>query len=238
MGFLQQDTNNVILDAVLTDVGRQFLARNDGSFSIVKFALGDDDVDYSVIQKFGRTVGKEKIEKNTPVMEAQTVGNLAQKYRLVSVSNPNLVRLPNVILAAGATNDLVTLGRNLNKTSTLTLEQQIQDESEINPELRDQIFVVEMNNLFLRVVNTEPDNIDSAQRATYLITRDSVSTALQGSKTTFTISVQSITDAQFDVFGQTSSGSTTKNILQTIVRVTGVNSGAVKEFTVQISRTS
>jgi hypothetical protein len=238
MGFLQADTNNIILDAVLTDIGRQFLARNDGSFSIVKFALGDDDVDYSVIQKFGRTVGKEKIEKNTPVLEAQTVGNLAQKFRLVSVSNPNLVRLPNVILSAGATNDLVTLGRNLNKTATLTLQQQIQDESEINPELRDQIFIVEMNNLFLRVVNTEPDNIDSSQRATYLITRDSVSTALQGSKTTFTLSVQSITDAQFDVFGQTSSGSSTKNIIRTIVRVSGVNSGAVKEFTVQISRTS
>ena len=35
MGFLQNDTNNIIVDAVLTDLGREFLARNDGSFSIV-----------------------------------------------------------------------------------------------------------------------------------------------------------------------------------------------------------
>ena len=41
MGFLDHSTNNIILDAVLTDVGRQFLSRNDGSFSIVKFAFID-----------------------------------------------------------------------------------------------------------------------------------------------------------------------------------------------------
>jgi hypothetical protein len=94
MGFLQGDTNNIILDAVLTDKGREFLARNDGSFSIVKFAPGDDEVDYTIITKFGRTVGKEKIEKNTPIFEALTNGSLSQKYKLVSVSNPNLIRLP------------------------------------------------------------------------------------------------------------------------------------------------
>ena len=64
MGYLDHSTNNIIVDAVLTDIGREFLARNDGSFSIVKFALGDDEVDYTMIEKFGRTVGKEKIEKN------------------------------------------------------------------------------------------------------------------------------------------------------------------------------
>ena len=53
MGFLEHDTNNIILDAVLTDLGRQFLARNDGSFSIVKFALSDDEVDYTLIKKYG-----------------------------------------------------------------------------------------------------------------------------------------------------------------------------------------
>ena len=62
MGFLDHSTNNIIVDAVLTDLGRQALAKNDGSFNIYQFGLGDDEVDYSIIQKFGRTVGKEKIE--------------------------------------------------------------------------------------------------------------------------------------------------------------------------------
>ena len=60
MGFLDHSTNNIIVDAVLTDLGRQSLAKNDGSFQIFQFALGDDEVDYGVIQQFGRTVGREK----------------------------------------------------------------------------------------------------------------------------------------------------------------------------------
>ena len=97
MGFIQGDTNNIILDGVLTDLGRQFIAKNDGSFSIVKFACSDDEVDYSIIQQFGRTFGQEKIEKNTPVFEALTNQNLAQKYRLLSISNPNIIRYCNSI---------------------------------------------------------------------------------------------------------------------------------------------
>src|SRR5574343_1114174 len=113
MGYLDHSTNNILLDAVLTDTGRQFLARNDGSFSINKFALGDDEVDYTIIQKYGRTVGKEKIEKNTPVFEALTNQSHAQKYRLISVSNPNLLRLPALSLSGDSTvdgtNDIITL---------------------------------------------------------------------------------------------------------------------------------
>ena len=56
MGWLDHSTNNIILDAVLTDVGREFLARNDGSFNIVKFSLSDEDVDYSIIKKYGRSI--------------------------------------------------------------------------------------------------------------------------------------------------------------------------------------
>jgi hypothetical protein len=67
MGFLDHSTNNIILDAVLTDVGRRKLADNDGGFRIAFFSLADDEVDYTTIQKFGRTVGKEKIAKTTPV---------------------------------------------------------------------------------------------------------------------------------------------------------------------------
>ena len=67
MGYLDNSTNNVILDAVLTDYGRQQLASANNAFSITYYALGDDEVDYRLIKKYGRAVGKEKIEKNTPI---------------------------------------------------------------------------------------------------------------------------------------------------------------------------
>ena len=234
MGFLQGDTNNVILDAVLTDTGRQFLSRNDGSFSVVKFAVGDDEVDYGIIQKYGRTVGKEKLEKNTPVFEALTNGSLAQKFRCVSVSNPNLIRLPNLTFSGegvDATNNIVTIGNTTVKSRTLTVFQNIQDETSIDVELRDQSFIVELSNLFLQVVGSAPDNIDSQQRATYILTRDAGETALGGSRVTFTVATKAITDSQFQIYGATSN----KTQINTFMKVSGVQSGAVLEFQVQIS---
>ncbi|MFA6049718.1 MAG: hypothetical protein WC761_00705 [Candidatus Paceibacterota bacterium] len=234
MGFLQGDTNNIILDAVLTDTGRQFLARNDGSFSVVKFAAGDDEVDYTVIQKYGRTVGKEKIEKNTPIFEALTNGSLAQKYRCVSVSNNNLIRLPNLTFTGegvDSTNTIVSIGNTTVKRRTLTVFQDIQDETSIDVELRDQAFIVELSNQFLQVVGSAPDNIDGQQRATYILTRDAGETALGGSRITFTMATKAISDSQFQVYGTTAN----KNQINTYVKISGVQSGTVLEFQVQIA---
>lgn len=236
MGFLQGDTNNIILDAVLTDQGRQFLSRNDGSFSIVKFALGDDEVDYSIIQKYGRTVGKEKIEKNTPIFEALTNGSLAQKYRCISVSNPNLIRLPNITFTGEGvdlTNNILSIGNTTQKRRTITVSQDIQNETSIDVELRDQSFIVEMNNQFLQVIGTAPDNIDGQQKATYIIARDAGETSLGGSKLTITIATKSITESQFQVYG----AAFNKNLITTYVKVSGVQSGAVLEFQTQINKT-
>lgn len=220
-----------MLDAVLTDIGRQFLSRNDGSFSIVKFALGDDEVDYTIIQKFGRTVGKEKIEKNTPIFEALTNQSFGQKFRLVSVSNPNLIRFPSLTLVGGST--IVQMGRSTTRQTRLIVQQSIQNENTIDVELRDQAFEIELNNLFLQVTSNSPDNIDGQQRARYLIPRDSAQTAQGGSQLTFTLELKSITDAQFTVFGTTQD----KTQIRTFVKVTGLQSGTVREFEVLISKT-
>ena len=237
MGFLQNDTNNIILDAVLTDKGREFLARNDGSFSIVKFAPGDDEVDYTIIQKFGRTVGKEKIEKNTPIFEALTNQSYAQKFRLISVSNPNLIRLPNLALTGegvDSTNNIVSIGNTTVKRRGITISQTITNETSIDVELRDQAFIVELSNQFLQVVGNSPDNIDNQQRATYILTRDSGETSVGGSKLSFTIGTKAISESEFQIYG----ASFNKSLISTFVKVSGVSSGAVIEFEVQISKDS
>jgi hypothetical protein len=236
MGFLQGDTNNIIIDAVLTDTGRQFLARNDGSFSTVKFAFGDDEVDYSIIEKYGRTVGKEKIEKNTPIFEALTNGALAQKYKCIAVSNPNLVRLPSLSLTAGAgTTGTVSLssgGTSGTRFQRLVIEQTILNEVSISSELVDQSFTIEMNNLFLYVRNNAPYSIDSQRKATYILTRTG-NTSLGGATIDFTVNTQAITDTQYQIYGLPNN----KTRIQTYVKVTGLQSGAVAEFIVEISKT-
>lgn len=236
MGIIQNDTANIIVDAVLTDAGRQAIARNDGSFSIVKFACGDDEVNYKIIKQFGRTIGKEKIEKNTPVFEAITNQAYAQKYKLISISNPNLIRLPYLQLqsdgTANSSGTVISLGNQTIKRSQVTIFQTIQDESSIFIELRDQVFIVELDAKFLEIIQGTPDNIDRLQRATYLLRRDSSETALGGSKVTFTLGVKSILQSQFDTYGSRANTS----IISTFVRVSGVQSGAVYEFEVQISK--
>ena len=91
MGFLDHSTNNIIVDAVLTDYGREQLALlgGNGAGNLVKFyAFADTEVDYSMITKYGTIVGKEKIEKNTPIFEASTSANAGIHTLLVTTENP------------------------------------------------------------------------------------------------------------------------------------------------------
>lgn len=236
MGFLDNSTNNIIMDCVLTDVGRQFLARNDGSFSLVKFAVSDDEINYGIITKYGRTVGREKIEKNTPIFEAMTNQAYAQKYKLVSVSNPNLLRLPSFALSGDSnvdsTTETVTLGRNQQKTATVTVEQTIVNETSIDVELRDQTFTVDVPNTFLQLLRQTPVNIDGQQRASYILTRSPVENSFGGSSVQFTLSVKSLTDALFTVYGTTAD----KTLIKVYLKVTGMQSGAVKDIAVIVNK--
>jgi hypothetical protein len=60
MAFID-NSGDIILDAVLTDAGRKRLAAGDGSFRIAKFALGDDEIDYSLYNTGDTSVLKNKL---------------------------------------------------------------------------------------------------------------------------------------------------------------------------------
>jgi hypothetical protein len=239
MGFLDHSTNNIILDAVLTDTGRQFLSRNNGDFTLFKFALGDDEVNYAIISKYGRSVGREKIEKNTPIFEALTNQAHAQKYKLISVSNSNLIRLPRFNFSGdnASSNGVVTVytttGTGRQTSSALLFEQTLLNETSIDVELRDQTFLVDVPNLFLVIDNGSktPNNIDNQQRAYYTLT-SSGRTSNLGSSLSFKINSKSLTQTMFDVYGT----GTTRDTIKSYVRVTGMQSGAVKDIAVQIKK--
>tara|TARA_B100001250_G_C19665062_1_gene728869 strand:+ start:181 stop:888 length:708 start_codon:yes stop_codon:yes gene_type:complete len=235
MGFLDNSTNNIIVDAVLTDLGRELLAQNDGSFSIVKFAFGDDEVDYGIIKKFGRTVGKEKIEKNTPIFEAQTNQNLALKNKLVSLSNPTLVKLPGVSLSGDVSDSVMSFKRTGSSAQqSITLTQTVQDENTLDAELRDQSFIVRVPYKFIQLSgnNLTPDSIDADDVATYIVTRDSSTTAIGGSKITLNFSVRSVADSVFSFFGDADN----KSQISSTMTVTGVQSGVTTELSLKIEK--
>ena len=102
MAFLD-NSGDIILDAVLTDEGRKRLAKGDGTFRIVKFALSDDEIDYSTFNKThasGSAYYDLEILQ-TPVLEAFTNNASSLKSRLMSIPRTNLLYLPVIRLNKG-----------------------------------------------------------------------------------------------------------------------------------------
>jgi hypothetical protein len=232
MGFLQQDSNNTIIDAVLTDAGRQKLAA--GTFNVTKFAVGDDEVDYGMITRYGRTVGQEKIEKNTPVFEAITQSRLALVHPIISLPDPNRYTLPKLSLSAQT--QLVALGTGKTTHTSVAVTQTLTGTESVPQELVDNQFMVLCDDRFVQIGGYTP-TIDRSRMATYLVVRSAALTGQQGASLSLDVIAKSITDAMFLIYGApTASTTTNKTIINTLVRVTGMSSGSVVEFTVQITK--
>jgi len=238
MGFLDHSTNNIIVDAVLTDLGRQALAN--GTFQISQFSLGDDEVDYTIIEKFGRTVGKEKIIKNTPIFEAQTVATLAMKHRLLTLADPTVIYLPTITVSGDVSGNTVTLKSSTNSTATLTLTQNIQGVTSPASKIPiDDTFYVEVPHRFLRLLDSTSSAIGitesriekSTQTAVYTVSR--TSTTNKGlSILTLNIGTQGLDDTVFNTFGTTSS----KDRIDAVFAITGRSTGLRTTINVIINK--
>jgi hypothetical protein len=227
MGFLQQDTNNIILDAVLTKEGRRRLAANNGSFQITHFSLGDDEVDYSVIKKYGRAVGREKIEKNTPVFEALTDGNLESLSRLITISDSTVSALATYTLLPVS----VTLNNVIGSNPSVGVEitQAGANDTAIPPEIQDTVLSVSMDRRFTTLRSFTPfqtvGNVDY-----YNVT----ATSTEGNESVFliTIKAKELKTNDFTVFGSDSNSTT----ISTVVRLQGRQSGMTNNIPVVLNK--
>lgn len=95
MAFLD-NSGDIILDAVLTETGRKRMAN--GNFRIIKFGLGDDEINYEKYNK-NHSSGSAYYDLEilqTPVFEANTSFNAGINYGLMSLNNPNLLYMPTI----------------------------------------------------------------------------------------------------------------------------------------------
>jgi hypothetical protein len=92
MAFLD-NSGDIILDAVLTDTGRKRLAKGNGSFSIDKYAFGDDEINYELyrnnnspqgIHPSGSQFYDDQIFQ-TPILEAfaRNVSSIKSKLMII-----------------------------------------------------------------------------------------------------------------------------------------------------------
>ena len=101
MGFL--NNTSVTVDAVLTKKGRELLARGQDEFKITKFALADDEIDYSlwdVAHPNGSNYYGAVIE-NMPLLEALPDENHVMRYKLVTLPK-NTSKMPVLTLNPGS----------------------------------------------------------------------------------------------------------------------------------------
>jgi len=85
MGYLNNQV--VTVDAILTNKGRELLAKNDGSFRITQFSLADDEIDYTLYNPThpsGSSFYGEAIQ-NMPLLEAFPVETQTMKYKLATL---------------------------------------------------------------------------------------------------------------------------------------------------------
>ena len=85
MGFI--NNTSYILNAVLTKKGREYLSKSDGKFNISKFALADDEIDYTLwdtAHPLGTDYFGAALE-STPMIEPCVDPEVTMKYKLITL---------------------------------------------------------------------------------------------------------------------------------------------------------
>tara|TARA_B100000287_G_scaffold428599_1_gene480282 strand:- start:372 stop:1046 length:675 start_codon:yes stop_codon:yes gene_type:complete len=84
MGYLNNATT--VLDAILTKKGRELLSRGQNEFNITKFAVADDEVDYSLwdVSHPQGTDYYGNVIENLPLLEPTPDTNTIMRYKLVT----------------------------------------------------------------------------------------------------------------------------------------------------------
>ena len=121
MGYL--DNTSVTVDAILTNKGRELLAKGDGSFNITQFALADDEIDYDLWNQdhpLGTAYYGVVIE-NMPIIEALPDETQMMKYKLVTLPSRS-TRIPvisvqnrSITLSSGGSASIRPYTRNFNR---------------------------------------------------------------------------------------------------------------------------
>jgi hypothetical protein len=228
MGFVENDSA-ITIDAVLTDAGREALARNDGSFELVRWTLADDEIDYGQFVASTGSLQQDLNIINTPVFEAAVNQKTALKNQLISISNPDLKFLPTLNPNVSS----LTLGERTDQQIGKTLEftQGTQSGRTVPSEIVDGSFKIELDNDLLFVEAETPVNITKDGTSQYILPRTAI-VASQGSQVRFNVAVQALSNDVWDILGTGTVGSRT---ITARVKCEGANSGLNSEVTITIN---
>jgi hypothetical protein len=228
MGLID-NSGDILIDAVLTDLGRELLARNDGTFEIVRYTFGDDEIDYALFTPNTGSLQQDVSILNTPLFEANVNEKVALKYPLLSISNPDLRFLPTLDASVAT----VTLGERTDAQvgKLVEFKQGTLDGRTVPSEIVDASFVIQVNNDLLFIEKQSPVSITPYGTAQYVIPRTALG-ANQGAQISFNVAVQALSSDIWSTLGTGTAGSRT---ISTKVKCQGALSGLTQEVTITIN---
>lgn len=223
MGYL--DNTSITVDAILTKKGRELLARNDGSFRITQFALGDDEIDYTLFNENhpnGTQFAAEAIE-NMPLIEAIPDGSNMMKSQLITLGRGRSL-LPFITLQGFAGDQSVielTKGGGSVSINPMT-NNFTEDSTSATNETNGYKFTI-INYTYLSEFNSDMGPVEQVELDTY---GDSeVAEVVMGNTLSLTPTNE---DALFPLESTT---------LSTTLIIEGMNTGAKKSIQVTVSKT-
>ena len=206
MGYLNNAV--VTVDAILTKKGRELLARGDGSFNITQFALGDDEIDYTLYNPdhaSGSAFYGQAIE-NMPLLEAFPNENQIMKYKLATLPR-GTARMPILDLGQGN----VKLRQTAQKTITPQTLNFLGNNSVF--ESSGYTFTISDSRLFTNFIGSGVEQPETLAQTSTSTTGTNVSKTVIGTQINMTATTVNT------LFG-------TQNTLKTTLTVTGLDSGA------------
>ena len=211
MAFLD-NSGDIILDAVLTDTGRMRLAKGDGSFAITQFALGDDEIDYSLYNKShaSGTAYYDLEILQSPVLEAFTNNASSLNSKLITISDTNLLYLPVMKI-----NELAGPARHAVGAYIVMVDKDTEDSEgtaggnyidavavsparTLDAQLEETSYMVQVDNRFATIMTKDnasvatPRFIDDDNIASYVFSKDSDTAFVTSNTDTSTSSNQII----------------------------------------------
>lgn len=232
MGFCD-NSGEIFLDAVLTDLGREKLARNDGSFAITRFRFGDDEIDYRFWNELTGSDSKDRKILDTPVFEAFTNEVVALRYPLVTIRNSRLQYLPTMVSKPSSVS-LREQSDSVGGGVDVTVSQEIARAQTILPaEIIDVNYSVEVDNDLIFVSSEIPVSIAPFGTAKYIIPAAAGrQTAAGGTECKFNVRVQTLTTEAFDTL--VGANIAKPRTISTTIVVVGQQSGMVARIPVSI----
>ena len=109
MSYLKNNNNKIVVDAILTQYGKQKLAAT-GKLGVYKFAIADDEIDYALYNSLN-SMGSDFYNFaiiNLPILQALPGKGMSMQYPLYSkdsntgVVESTVINIDQTLLASAA----------------------------------------------------------------------------------------------------------------------------------------